>query len=124
MKPGLGALIEQYGIDFARAAYGETDKALKFLKQLIATHQIDCELNFCGRYRAAISPAHYQAMESEQILREKYLGQEYVTVPRSQQTQEMATDRFFGGVLVPDGGTLHRGRYHLGLMRAAEEAGA
>jgi glycine/D-amino acid oxidase-like deaminating enzyme len=45
-------------------------------------------------------------------------------VPRAHQHDEMATDAYWGGAVIPDNGCLHPGLYHKGLLDRAIDAGA
>ena len=51
------------------------------------------------------------------------LGLPYSMVPRAHLREEMATDLYDGGAIIPDLGSLHPGLYHRGLMERALSAG-
>ena len=51
------------------------------------------------------------------------LGLPYVMLLRDQMREEMATDLYVGGAVIPDLGSLHPGLYHRGLVMRALDAG-
>jgi glycine/D-amino acid oxidase-like deaminating enzyme len=77
----------------------------------------------CGRLIAATSAAHYAGLERELAGMQADLGLPYSMVPRARLREEMATDLYDGGAVIPDLGSLHPGLYHRGLMTRALAAG-
>jgi glycine/D-amino acid oxidase-like deaminating enzyme len=123
-KHSLGEMLEAHGDNYAVAAWRETYNAFDYTTDLIEGEEIDCNLERCGRFMAALSPRHYEAMGRELELKRKHLGAEGIMVPRAEQHNEIGSDLYHGGQIVPDLAAVHPGLYQLGLLDRAEAAGA
>ncbi len=123
LKHGFGEIMEGEGLDKAKAVYGELMEAFLAVKETVGGLKIDCHYRQQGRLLLATSPAMYDAMAREFALREKHLGEGFSTLDRAAQRNEIATERYFGGVRIEDHAGLHPGLYHKGLLDAAREAG-
>ena len=124
LKHSFSSLLESSGENYAVATYQELQNAFDYVTGLIAEEGIACHYTLCGRYMAANSPSHYEAMARELELKRKYLGVESEMVSRADQGREFASDLYHGGAIVPDLGSLHPGLYHSGLLDSAVRAGA
>jgi glycine/D-amino acid oxidase-like deaminating enzyme len=111
------------GIDYAQAIYRDLVMAYESTLAFIEEEGIDCHAVRCGRLVAANSPAHYAGLERELAGMRADLGLPYTMLPRERMREEMASDLYVGGAVVPDLGSLHPGLYHRGLMMRALEAG-
>ncbi len=111
------------GATYASAIYRDLSMAYESTLAFIEEEGIDCHAVRCGRLIAATSAAHYAGLERELAGMKADLGLPYSMVPRARLREEMATDLYDGGAIIPDLGSLHPGLYHLGLMRSALAAG-
>lgn len=91
---------------------------------LIRREGIDCHLQKCGRFIAALSPRHYEEMVRMWDLRSRKLGDLFEPVARADQHREIASDLYHGGLVIPDHHSLRPALYHQGLLERATEAGA
>ena len=123
LKHSFASLLESRGANYAITIYREMQAAFDCVTGLIEREKIDCHLTICGRYMAANSPAHYEAMARELELRRLYLADDSEMVPKKAQHREFGSDRFHGGAVVPGLGSLHPGLYHAGLLQCACDAG-
>ncbi len=123
LKHGFGEIMENQGLDNAKAVYGELMEAFLAVKDTVEQEKIQCHFKQQGRLLLATSTAMYDAMAKEFALRERHLGEPFATVNREEQREEISTDRFFGGVRIADHAGLHPGLYHQGLLDAARDAG-
>jgi glycine/D-amino acid oxidase-like deaminating enzyme len=123
LKKAYIDLKAEKGVDRALAIYRDLAMAYESTLAFIEEEGIDCHAVRCGRLVAANSPAHYAALERELAGMKADLGLPYRMVPREQLREEMATDLYVGGAIIPDLGSLHPGLYHRGLMTRALEAG-
>lgn len=123
LKRDVAWLAEHHGLDHAIAIYRELDGALQLVKQLVADEAIDCHLDICGRFIGATSAAHYEILARDLAAMKRHLGFDYRMLSRAEQRQEMATDAYFGGAVIPDLGALHPGLYHQGLLDRVTAAG-
>jgi len=124
LKHSFSAILRDEGEASAKRAYGAARTAFDFILDLIAREQIDCDLKICGRFMGANSPAHYDAMARDLEAKHRHLGDAFKMVSRAEQHREIASDFFHGGGVIPDHRQLHPGKYQLGLMNRAREAGA
>lgn len=123
LKHGFGEIMESEGLDRAKRVYGELMEAFVAVRRMVEDEGIDCHYRQQGRLLLATSGAMHDAMAREFALRERHLGEAFETVSRADQRAEIATDRYFGGVRIPDHAGLHPGLYHQGLLDAAQAAG-
>ena len=124
LKIPFASLIEKTGLSNALALYGESAEAREYLKQLIADENIKCDVLPSGRYTAAVSPGHYETLARLAELNQKHLGLTSFAVPRAEQSSEVGSDRFYGGVVDTDISSFHPGKYHAGLLASAKAEGA
>lgn len=124
LKHGFGEIMEQEGLDKAKAVYGELMEAFLAVRDTVRDEKIECHYRQQGRLLLATSTAMHEAMAREFALREKHLGEPSNVVDRSGMHDEISTDHYFGGVKIEDHAGLHPGLYHRGLLDAARGAGA
>ncbi len=98
-------------------------RILDYIEHVIASERIDCHFTRCGRFRGAMRPEHYEMMARDMEELSRLAGLESFMVPRSELHQEIGSDVFFGGLVLPNDASLHPGLYHAGLMRRIAEAG-
>jgi glycine/D-amino acid oxidase-like deaminating enzyme len=111
------------GAAHASTIYRDLSMAYESTLAFIEEEGIDCHAVRCGRLIAATSAAHYAGLERELAGMKADLGLPYAMVPRALMREEMATDLYDGGAVIPDLGSLHPGLYHRGLMERALSAG-
>jgi glycine/D-amino acid oxidase-like deaminating enzyme len=123
LKKSYVDLKAEKGIDHAQAVYRDLIAAYESTLAFIEDEGIDCHAVRCGRLVAANSPGHYAALERELAGMKADLGLPYSMLPRDRMREEMASDLYVGGAVIPDLGSLHPGLYHRGLMERALTAG-
>ena len=111
------------GVAHASAIYRDLMMAYESTLAFIAEERIDCHAVRCGRLIAATSTNHHAELERELAGMKADLGLPYEMLPRARLREEMATDLYEGGAVIPDLGSLHPGLYHRGLMERALAAG-
>jgi glycine/D-amino acid oxidase-like deaminating enzyme len=111
------------GAAYAGAIYRDLMTAYDSTLAFIEAEGIECHAVRCGRLVAATSAAHYAVLERELDGMKADLGLPYSMVPRARLREEMASDLYDGGAVIPDLGSLHPGLYHRGLMERALAAG-
>jgi glycine/D-amino acid oxidase-like deaminating enzyme len=122
-KWGPRELIERYGPETGRDLFNETLEAYALVKRLIADETIDCEFRECGYLDLAYAPSHAADLVAAAETLTSF-GVEASFVPRERLRNEIGSDVYFGGLLVPSSGLLHPGKYFGGLTAAADRAGA
>lgn len=123
LKHSFGDLVKARGLEQAVAVYREMQQVFDGVSETIAAHRIDCGYKANGRLVLAGNAKQYDEIATEYALRQLHLGSAFETVSRGDLGREIATDRYFGGVIVPDLAGLHPGLYHQGLVAAAIKAG-
>jgi glycine/D-amino acid oxidase-like deaminating enzyme len=123
LKHGFGDLQRRHGTEHAIAIYREMQEAFDAVVERIQTDEIDPVFKRCGRFIMTRSPRQYEDLAAELELRRKHLGEEFAMVPRGSVHEEIATERFCGGAVIPDLGAIHPGLYQRGLLDRARAAG-
>jgi glycine/D-amino acid oxidase-like deaminating enzyme len=123
IKPSLAALTRRYGADRARAIRNEGYRSLEWVGSFIKSEGLDCDYQRCGRFHAAHTPAHFDALvrDTERLGREEDVPFEVVS--RANQHTELGTDAYFGGVVLKQHASLDPAKYYSGLLDLAKRAG-
>jgi gamma-glutamylputrescine oxidase len=120
---GQDKLVAQVGRDAARRMFDVSVEALELLKERVARHAIDCDLNW-GQAHVAIKPRHETELKAwREELERDYHYSSLRWLDRAELQTLVASDRYIGGLLDSRSGHLHPLNYTLGLARAAEAAG-
>lgn len=116
----LEALV---GKQHANRIFAEADDAYEFLKELVASEHIPCQLASAGRFVGAHTPAAFEKLAAK--MRE-YQGDgdtRFHMVCRAEQQDYVASDYWHGGMFAENAGTLHPSLYHRGLADLCHSAG-
>lgn len=124
LKHSLVQLMQKHGDAQGLALYRELGDAFTGVIDLIAQEGIDCHLTRHGRFIAATSPQHYDALAADLEPMRRELGYPYEMVSKPEQRREFGSDRYHGGAVIPDLAAIHSGLYHQGLTARALAAGA
>ena len=120
----IDALARRFGPGLARDILGEARRSFDFTTGLIEREGIDCRYRRTGRFLAAASPKHFDTLAREMEKTGPELGFAFEILSKADQSAEIATDTYAGGVLLPSHGMLHPGLLAAGLAAAANRAGA
>jgi len=123
-KIPIETLESRFGTEKAKILLNEGVQMLAHLKQLIAQEGIDCDLQEVGRFRGAVRPEHYDAMAREMEALNKRTHVEFHMIQKSEQHQEVNTDFYHGGYVLPGDGLIHPGKLHQGITTVAKASGA
>ena len=124
MKPALATLEASFGRERADAIVASVTSALPFIEETIAREGIDCHYGRCGRFTAAWSRSHYDALSKRADWIARTTGLPTEMIPRGRQRESLGSDHYCGGMNAAASGSLHPGKYARGLAEAAERAGA
>ena len=124
LKVAGAGLEKSHGAAQAQAITQAAAASLPFIEETIAREEIDCDYIRCGRFAAAWSRSHYDAMAARAERLEEITGLPARMLPRERQREALDSDHYHGGMLVAATGSLHPGKYARGLAAAAERAGA
>lgn len=97
--------------------------AFSLIERLILEERIECFWQKRGRFVGAWTPAHFAAQEK----RLQNLNQDAQSgasmVPRERQREEIASDYYYGGMVVERSASLHPALYYKGLLDACRRRG-
>ncbi|MEL6767147.1 MAG: FAD-binding oxidoreductase [Pseudomonadota bacterium] len=123
VKPSAEALARRHGRERAEAVRAEGRAALDWIGDFLAGEGIDCDFRRSGRFHAAHTPQHYEALaRSADAQRREGIASH--AVPAGAQGAEIGSAFYFGGVVFPHFASLQPAKYHRGLLARALAEGA
>jgi glycine/D-amino acid oxidase-like deaminating enzyme len=105
--------------ELVRELLGSGQDAFSLIENLIARERIACAWEKAGRFVGAWTPGHYKVLERGIANLNAYAGSGAHMVPRERQREEMASDYYYGGLVVARSAKLHPALYYQGLLEAA-----
>ncbi|MDX8443334.1 NAD(P)/FAD-dependent oxidoreductase [Mesorhizobium australafricanum] len=112
------------GVEKAVEAYTEAKRAYAFVTELIRQESIDCTFEQNGRIYWAYTTSQLDGLKSEFAEMQRHLGKKGEIIGPDHASGESGSRLYCGGLLLPETGALHPGKWHDGLMGLAEAAGA
>ncbi|MEJ0018824.1 MAG: FAD-binding oxidoreductase [Acetobacteraceae bacterium] len=114
---------EATGSTRADAFLHDASDAFSLIERLIAEENIDCNWKKTGRFVGAWTRKHYDNQSRRVDLLNKAARSECYMVPRENQRNEMASDYYYGGMVVERSANLHPSLYYKGLLDACRRRG-
>jgi len=97
--------------------------AFAFVERLIGEESIDCMWQKRGRFVGAWTPAHFAYQETRlKNLNDNAESGAYM-VPRERQRDEIASNYYYGGMVVERSASLHPALYYKGLLDGCRRRG-
>jgi glycine/D-amino acid oxidase-like deaminating enzyme len=93
--------------------------AFSTIESLIEREKIDCYWEKTGRFVGAWTPKDYAYQERRVATLNANAGSGAFMVPRERQREEMASDYYYGGMVVERSAKVHPALYYKGLLDAA-----
>ena len=93
--------------------------AFSLIESLIEREKIDCYWEKTGRFVGAWTPNDYAYQERRVATLNANAGSGAFMVPKERQWEEMASDYYYGGMVVERSAKLHPALYYKGLLDAA-----
>lgn len=116
-------MIQKVGREKADALWDMSLESVELVRELIAKHNIQCDLKQ-GVLHVAAKPGHSDELKASVEYKREVLGYDDIEYVEPQQVQQMlGTDRYFAGEYWKKGAHLHPLNYALGLAEAADKAG-
>ncbi len=104
--------------DRARRVLSDGAEAFSLIERLIAEEGIECHWKKTGRFVGAWTPAHYASQARRiDLLNDAAQSRAYM-VPRDRQREEIASDYYYGGMVVERSANLHPALYYKGMLDA------
>jgi len=116
-------LVSTYGEDQARAFYQFYNQAVDSVESLVRNEKIECDFRRAGKIKLAAKPEHFDKLVKthEALTKEVDPGAKLLDATALQQ--EISSDKFYGGLLTPNGAQLHVGKMVYGLASRCIEKG-
>lgn len=124
VKPTYARLAKRYGPERAVAILKEGQNSLAWIGEFVRQESLDCNFRVAGRFHAAHNEAKFKALVQAVEHQKPGLEVPAHIVPRSEQRTEIGTDLYHGGAVYEAHASIHPARYHDGLLRLAQAAGA
>jgi len=109
--------------DRAGSMLSDAADAFTLIDRLIDDEKIDCGWEKSGRFVGAWTRRHYDAQSQRLALLNASARSGAYMVPRDRQREEIASDYYFGGIIVERSGKLHPALYYKGLLEACRRRG-
>jgi glycine/D-amino acid oxidase-like deaminating enzyme len=112
-------------VDGERAQHllADAGDAFSLIARLIAEEAIDCFWQQRGRFVGAWTPRHYAYQEHRLHTLNAAAQSGACMVPRDAQRSEIASDYYYGGMVVERSASLHPALYYKGLLDACRRRG-
>lgn len=123
LKHSFRDLQKSRGDNYAVAVYREMKAAFDSVAERVQDEQIGCGFKVCGRLILTKARRQYEDLADEFEQRRKHLGTEFHMVPQGSVRDEIASDLYRGGAVIPSLAAIHPGLYHKGLLDRARSAG-
>ena len=124
IKPDLATLTRRHGAETARAILRDGHASLDFIRDFVAAESLDCDFRVVGRFHAAHNPQAFEHLARVTQAQPEGFAVPARIVPRADQQSEIGTEVYHGGVVYENHASVDPGRYHAGLVRLAQKAGA
>jgi glycine/D-amino acid oxidase-like deaminating enzyme len=102
----------------------EAEASFEEFEALIAREGIDCSYRRCGRFVGAHAPQALDTLKKRADMLNRSGRDTAEILPRARLAEEIATDRYHGGLVIQRAGGLHPALYTSGLAQAAGRHGA
>ena len=122
IRPSHSTISKHYGREFADGLWREAAMARADLMEFCRDENIDAKPQNRGWLRGAMTPKHFSAMRREADRLRKFCDIPCQAVPRHELVDEIASPRFYGGLLQQDIGGFHPARFFAGLLQLVKKA--
>ncbi|MBM3521458.1 MAG: FAD-binding oxidoreductase [Alphaproteobacteria bacterium] len=102
----------------------EAEASFEQFEALIEREGLRCFYRRCGRFVGAHAPKALDVLKRRADMLNAAGRDKAAIVPREQLAEEIATDRYHGGLVIERAGAVHPGLYTRGLAEAAARHGA
>ena len=123
IRPSHHDLERHYGRDFADKIFLEARAARQDLEDFCQREKIDGKFKLSGWFKGAMSARDYDYLAHETDYLRETLNIPCHMISKADQHKEIATDRFYGGMVEEDVGGFHPSKFFAGFLRVITEAG-
>ncbi|MBV9375744.1 MAG: FAD-binding oxidoreductase, partial [Alphaproteobacteria bacterium] len=107
----------------AERLLSDASDAFTLIDRLIDEEQIDCLWEKPGRFVGAWTKKHFETQTRRLAALNSAAQSGAYMVPRGRQREEIASNYYFGGMVVERSGKLHPALYYKGLLEACRRCG-
>ncbi|MCG4454429.1 FAD-binding oxidoreductase [Pseudomonas sp. MMS21-TM103] len=118
------AMAAKLGPEVANRLYRSFDAGVDTVERIVREEAIDCSFARTGKLKLAAKPEHYEKLARTQALLAAQADPETRMVTQAELPGELASQRYFGGMLYEKSAGMHVGRFVTGLAEAAARRGA
>ena len=123
LRKGAAELVKAYGAERASALFHLALEARNLVLNLIARHDIACDLKTTGHLLAAVKASDLRGMDEEAEALSQVMHYPYAERLNTAEMRDQVDTPYHGGLLDRMGGHMHPLNYTIGLARAARAAG-
>jgi glycine/D-amino acid oxidase-like deaminating enzyme len=109
--------------DRVRCLLSDASDAFALIDRIIEEEKIDCCWEKPGRFVGAWTKKHFEWQSRRLAVLNASARSGAYMVPRERQRDEIASDYYFGGMVVERSGKLHPALYYKGLLEACRRRG-
>ena len=99
-------------------------ESFSFIKNLVRDEALDVDYAHTGRFFGAHSRIWYERLKARRDDLERSYGYHAQMVPQEAQRSEIATDYYYGGLVVEESASIHPAKLFRALLDLAQAAGA
>lgn len=113
-----------HGAEVTAALHRETPQANRWTAEMIARESIACDFQRTGRIDLAYTPDQFAAQQADFAHMQGRSDERVALIQRADLPAHINTDCYFGGILLKDHAAVNPRKYHDGMLRVAQAAGA
>ncbi len=102
----------------------ESAASLNLVETLVTRENIDCLFEKTGRFLGAYTAQHFKSFPAKAALINRVTDAGATVLSRDEQRAEIASDFYYGGIVIKKSGKLHPALFHKGLLEATHRSGA
>ena len=102
----------------------ESAASLNLVETLVSRENIDCLFEKTGRFLGAYTAQHFKSFPAKAALINRVTDAGATVLSRDEQRAEIASDFYYGGIVIKKSGKLHPALFHKGLLEATHRSGA
>jgi len=119
----FGGRTAQVGPEETEHLLSDASDAFSLVERLIAEEGLDCFWMKHGRFVGAWTPKHFDYQAGRLASLNEAAQSGAYMVPRQRQREEIASDYYYGGMVVERSASLHPALYYKGLLDACRRRG-
>jgi len=124
LKLPVPTLIRRYGAELVRRMYAASLESIDLVEQIVTEERIDCSFSRCGHLEVACKQSHFDGFAEAAARIKQLFNHELRIVSKNDLRCEIGSDIYFGGLIDETSAGLNPSCYVMGVVKAAQCAGA